>query len=89
MGDPHHGPFFPREPELIVRRAIRGMIPYKQTKGKTAYKNVRCHLGIPKELKDKEFMTYKNAMIKESTLKYIKVGVIAKLLGSNHGDKNY
>src|SRR3972149_4303521 len=36
-----HGPFFPRRPEGIIRRAVRGMLPYKKAKGKNAFKNLR------------------------------------------------
>src|SRR3990170_1320984 len=34
VGSPHHGPYYPIRPDLILRRAIRGMIPYKTNKGK-------------------------------------------------------
>jgi len=40
-GSPHHGPFFPTMPDAIVRRCIRGMLPYKTNKGRNAYKNLR------------------------------------------------
>lgn len=83
-GGPLYGPFFPREPEMIVRRTIRGMIPHKQEKGKTAYKNVKCYIGIPKELKGKEFITLEKAKLKESAMRYMEVGSLAKLLGSHY-----
>ena len=84
-GDPHHGPYFPREPELIVRRTIRGMIPYKQTKGMTAYRNVKCYNGIPSGFKDKEFFVLENAKLKGNIMQYMEVGRLAKLMGSSHG----
>lgn len=39
------GPYFHNVPEKIVRRAVRGMLPYKRTRGSIAYKNVVCHNG--------------------------------------------
>jgi large subunit ribosomal protein L13 len=49
-GDPHHGPFFPRTPTGIVKRAIRGMIDYKKPLGKRGYDEIRrrwtsCYSG--------------------------------------------
>jgi len=48
-GTPGKGPFYPREPHMMLKRMIRGMLPYKQEKGRKAYKNIKCHLGIPAE----------------------------------------
>lgn len=50
-GNPQHGPFFPRGPEGIVRRAVRGMIGYRTEEGKAAFARVKVYAGIPEELK--------------------------------------
>jgi len=84
-GDPHHGPYFPIEPERILRRTIRGMIPHKQPKGKEAFKNVKCYKGIPASLRDKEMITLETAQLRDSTMKYMQLGRLAKLIGSNDG----
>lgn len=52
-GDPIKGPFFPRIPDGIFRRAVRGMLPMKKPKGKAAYKRLRVYIGVPAELKSK------------------------------------
>jgi len=49
-GAPMKGPYFPRKPEMIVRRTIRGMIPYHQAKGKDAFARVTCYKGIPERV---------------------------------------
>ena len=36
MGQVYHGPYILRRPDMFVKRAIRGMLPYKQDKGKKA-----------------------------------------------------
>ncbi len=41
------GPFFPRHAERIVKRTIRGMLPYKQERGLAALKRIRCYNEIP------------------------------------------
>jgi large subunit ribosomal protein L13 len=57
-GDVHKGPFFPRTPDGIFRRTVRGMLPMKKPKGRNAYRRLRAYIGVPDELKPKaaEFM---------------------------------
>ncbi len=73
-GSPHHGPFFPRMPNLIVRRTIRGMLPYKTNKGRTAFKKLRVYNGPPKEKAE-------SVATKQIRSKFITVGEVAKTLG--------
>lgn len=76
------GPYFKRHPEKLVRRTIRGMLPYKQEKGAKAFKNIRCHIGIPKELKGEKPETLEKANVKNSKkTKYITVKQISQSLG--------
>lgn len=85
-GQPPKGPFIPRRPDMFVRRAIRGMLPYKQEKGEKAYKRVMCYLGIPDEFKDKKLETIQNANIsKVPNLKYMSVEELCKQIGANYG----
>ena len=64
------GPNFPRNPERIVKRAIRGMLQYKQGRGRTALKKVMCYNEIPHEYKDSKKITMpKEFKIKTITLK--------------------
>lgn len=51
-GDPHHGPFFPKVPDRILRRTVRGMLPWDRTKGREAYKNLKVFIGLPEEFKN-------------------------------------
>jgi large subunit ribosomal protein L13 len=57
MGTPFKGPFYPKSPERIVKRAIRGMLPYKQARGREAFGRVRCYMGQPEELEVKEMIS--------------------------------
>lgn len=50
VGTIRKGPFFPREPHLLVKRTCRGMINYNSSAGRAAYKRIKAHLGVPKEL---------------------------------------
>tara|TARA_Y100000310_G_scaffold284177_1_gene306802 strand:- start:12669 stop:13073 length:405 start_codon:yes stop_codon:yes gene_type:complete len=51
------GPFFPKSPERILKRTVRGMLSYKQARGRTALKNVICHNKIPPELEKTKKIT--------------------------------
>ena len=58
------------------------MLPYKQPKGREAYKRIKCYVGMPKEFEGKETISLDNADIsKMNNLKYITVGQISKFLG--------
>ena len=71
-----HGPFFPKQPELIVRRAIRGMLPYKTKKGMAAYKRLRVYRDVPESVKE-----LKSVGTKQVKCDFIYVGDLAKSLG--------
>lgn len=76
------GPFFPRHPEKLVKRTIRGMLPYKQEKGKKAFKNIKCYIAIPRELEGKKTETIEKAHIKNiKKTKHLTVKEISKQLG--------
>lgn len=55
------GPYFPKTPDRLVRRTIRGMLPYKQEKGEKAFKRVMCYLSVPVQFKDQKLETIQEA----------------------------
>ena len=82
-GGPLHGPYFPKQSHMIVKRTIRGMLPYRQEKGFTALKRVKCYLGIPKELEGKESSKLEMAdKSRLQTKRYLTLGEVSKLLGA-------
>ncbi len=54
MGVPRKGPFISSDPEKFVKRIIRGMVPYKQPKGREALARIKLHKGVPKIFEGKE-----------------------------------
>jgi len=86
-GIPLKGPYMQRLPDRFVRKTIRGMLPYKQEKGRKAYDNIKCHIGVPENLKDQKAETIAPARLtKLPNVKFIKVGELCRLLGSKHGN---
>lgn len=82
-GTPTTGPFFPRVSNLMLKRTIRGMLPYKQPKGAHAFKRIKCYIGIPAIFEGKQFETVKSADISRlQTKKYITLKQLSKLLGA-------
>src|SRR5512136_2831367 len=41
VGAPGRGPFHYRRPDKIVRKTVRGMVPFKQPRGKNAFKKLK------------------------------------------------
>lgn len=77
------GPFLPRMPDRFVRRVIRGMLPYKISRGAEAYKRILCFSGIPEEFaKEKiiKFEEYNSSKL--PFLKSVSVKEICKFLGA-------
>ncbi|MBC7081519.1 MAG: 50S ribosomal protein L13 [Thermoplasmatales archaeon] len=71
------GPYFPRLPHMIVKRAIRGMLKYQQPKGRKAYKRLKVFIGLPPELADKQI---EKTNFKKST-NYITLKELSSYLG--------
>jgi large subunit ribosomal protein L13 len=54
VGTARKGPFYPRMPDRILKRTIRGMIPYQTPRGRIAFKRLRVYIGIPREFADEQ-----------------------------------
>ena len=81
VGHPRKGPNHPRRPDMIVRKTIRGMLPYRKPKGRNALKRLRVYLGAPKEFEGKETKTIIEAQAEKLKSPYITVGELAKEIG--------
>ena len=62
VGTYRKGPFFPRMPDRILKRTVRGMMPYQSSHGRTAFKRLRCYMGIPKQFVGQPIETVPNAV---------------------------
>ena len=81
-GIPLKGPYYPRTSDRIVRRIIRGMLPYKQEKGRNAFKNVMCYIGVPDKFKGQELTTNDNANVSRlKNIRFLTIGEISRFLG--------
>ena len=85
VGAPERGPFHSRRPDRIVRKTVRGMVPWKQPKGKLAYKRLKVFLGVPEELKDQKMETIDQANAAKLTGPHFTLGELAIEIGWNQG----
>lgn len=75
------GPYYPKRPDRIFKRSIRGMIPYKESRGREAFENVRVYLGNPYD-EDGEILD-ETSLDRLSNIKFITLGEISEHLGAN------
>ncbi len=80
-GNPLKGPKFSKMPDRVLRRAIRGMLPFKSRRGREAFRKVQVFISIPAELEGKEFMKlpfHQN----EKKQRHVELGAVCRLLGA-------
>ena len=80
VGTYRKGPFFPRMPDMIVKRTIRGMIPYQTPHGRAAFKRLKCYIGVPKEFEGKKIEVIKEA--EKQPVDFITVEELSRSLGA-------
>ncbi len=81
-GHPLTSPRISRLPYLFVKRTIRGMLPWKQARGREAFKRILCYSDLPAEFAGKPLLTVDSASLKKlPNLQYVMVGQVCKQLG--------
>lgn len=80
-GDKDHGPHFPKRPDRIFKRTVRGMLPHRKSHGREAHKRVKAYVGIPRELESEEKRSFEDARLQSR--RYVTLGEVSEYLGSN------
>ncbi|MXR19504.1 50S ribosomal protein L13 [Halobacterium bonnevillei] len=75
------GPYFPKRPDGIFKRAIRGMLPYKQQDGREAFENIRVYVGNQMD-EDGEVLEG-TSLDRLSTIRFVTLGEVSEELGAN------
>jgi len=81
IGHPGQGPYHSREPERMIKRTVRGMLPRGKSKGREALKNLRVYSDLPELLKDAEKLTLLEARADKLKCPYITLGELSKEIG--------
>lgn len=53
LGTQIHAPTHQRRPDLYLRRVVRGMLPWKKARGRSAFHRVKVFMGVPEEFANK------------------------------------
>jgi large subunit ribosomal protein L13 len=80
VGTYRKGPFYPRMPDQIVKRTVRGMIPYQTPHGRAAFKKLKCYIGVTPEFEGKKFETIEGAI--KQPVDYITIEELSRSLGA-------
>jgi large subunit ribosomal protein L13 len=86
VGAPERGPFHYRRPDKYLRKTVRGMLPFKQPKGKSAFKRLKVFMGVPKELKDQAMITFTVASSANLKGPHFTLAELAREIGWSKGE---
>ena len=81
-GSVRSGPHYPRYPDRIFRRTVRGMLPHLKTRGKVAFRRLEVHIGVPETWKARPTHTLEGARARPSLRPPMTLEEISRLLGA-------
>lgn len=77
------GPFLPRRPDHLMKRTIRGMLPYKRPRGADALRRIRCYVGVPPGLAGQAMEVPEEAhMNRLNNAQFVTLGTVCTFLGA-------
>ncbi|MFW5956032.1 MAG: 50S ribosomal protein L13 [Halorhabdus sp.] len=74
------GPAYPKQPDGIFKRSIRGMIPYKKKRGREAFENIRVYMGNPYD--EEPTVLEGTSLDRLSNIKFVQLGELSERLGA-------
>jgi large subunit ribosomal protein L13 len=78
------GPYYPKRPDGLFKRAVRGMVPYKTDRGREAFERVRVYVGNPYADEDREAEVVEGTSLDRlSNIRFTSLGDISEELGAN------
>jgi len=81
LGSLEKGPVHYRRPDMYARRVIRGMLPWKKSHGKVAFKKVKVYMGVPEEFKNKPTSKVPGADASKLSCPYVTLEELAEEIG--------
>ncbi|HXY11907.1 MAG TPA: 50S ribosomal protein L13 [Thermoplasmata archaeon] len=81
-GSVRSGPHFPRYPDRIFRRTVRGMLPHLQTRGKVAFRRLEVFIGVPPEYAGHPTVTLDHAKARPTLRPPVTLAEVTRLLGA-------
>jgi large subunit ribosomal protein L13 len=81
-GSKRMGPHFPRYPDRIFRRTVRGMVPHLKSRGKEAFARLEVFMGTPSEYEGAPRQTLEDAKARPALRPPVTLEEITRLLGA-------
>ena|GEM_PF-96046 len=81
-GSVRSGPHYPRYPDRIFRRTVRGMLPHLKTRGKIAFHRLHVYIGVPDGLSGRAMTALDGARARPALRSPTTLGEITRLLGA-------
>jgi large subunit ribosomal protein L13 len=81
-GSVRSGPHFPRYPDRIFRRTVRGMVPHLKTRGKEAMDRLEVHIGVPEPFQGQKGETLPAATPRPALRPPLTLAEVTRLLGA-------
>jgi large subunit ribosomal protein L13 len=75
------GPYYPKRPDRLFKRSVRGMLPYKTKRGRAAFENVRVYVGNPYD--DEGEVLEGTSLDRLSNIRFVHLGDLSEKLGAN------
>ncbi len=82
-GSVRSGPHFPRYPDRIFRRTVRGMLPHLQSRGKAAFALLTVHIGVPAAYANAPRTTIAEAKARPALRAPMTLAEVTRLLGAH------
>ncbi|MFH1126376.1 MAG: 50S ribosomal protein L13 [Candidatus Altiarchaeota archaeon] len=88
-GNYRRGPFHYKRPDLYVKKALRGMLPYNKPRGVEALSRVKVYIGIPeREIKERHNIDLKKEKPYDLSFRKhhdesVTVGEVCKFIGGS------
>ncbi|MGQ3413317.1 50S ribosomal protein L13 [Natrinema versiforme] len=79
------GPYYPKRPDMIFKRSVRGMLPYKKPRGREALDSVRVYVGNPYENDDdhETEVLEGTSLDRLSNIRFVHLHEVSEQLGAN------
>ena len=75
------GPYYPKRPDGIAKRAIRGMLPHKRQRGREALERVRVYVGNPHGVEAETLDG--TSLDRLSNIRFVELGEVSEQIGAN------
>jgi large subunit ribosomal protein L13 len=79
--NPKKGPNHQRRPDKLLRKIIRGMLPWPTPRGKAAFKRIRVYIGVPEQYSETKKIVLEKSVYKSLKRKYITIEELSYELG--------